>query len=337
MVVKDPAPVQAPAPSLSYRDVYVPTSTGPTRGVFAQAFGDIEWRKGLTLDGGEAGALTSRQKTGGFNAGTDWQVGNNGAGATKLFFGVLGTVTSSNTDFGDSSFRRPIFDNGVEIGSERVRVEGAEEHVQGGGAGVYGFLTANSFSADFLAKIEGFGLDRQDRTIVDNTGPCGFAEVNSASRRSTVDLTTSTLAANIAYRFEFSGNMFIEPTFGVRYTHTDFGSAEGNLPLGFRDGDAFRIQGGARVGIAGLLPNGDVGVVALTGLLYNDVAITGFSAVNSGGFNPAEIDEGETRALGQLSMSIVQQSGWTYTAQGEVRGGDDLRAFGGKFLMRYDW
>src|SRR5207248_1156554 len=119
-------------------------------------------------------------------------------------------------------------------------------------------------------------------------------DVNTATAGTTpLHLTNYTSAYNINYKFE-QGIWWIEPTAGFSYTATVWDSA--SQAIGFTNGRQWRVQGGARVGTS--YNWGGVRVEpTLTGLLYDDVSITGGTLVTA--FAPlVPTDQG--KVFGQL-------------------------------------
>jgi Autotransporter beta-domain len=347
VVAKKPAPIVALAkPSAGKVEPIVMASRGgslkdsyngifspePTRAAWGQLFADYERHEGWTLDGGNRGELTSKMLTSGAVAGMDWRVSGATGTSTKLLVGVLGGLTASETKFNDVTFlRAPAANNDV------FSRTNARENVAGGGGGVYALLAGERLSIDGLVKVDAYDLNQSDtvQQLTGGGGGCGASVPEN--RKGEVDFTVFTIASNLAYRYDLGANSFFEPTFGMRYTHVSYGSQSGSLPLGFQDGDAFRLQGGARIGTVQPLADGKIWLTTLTGLLYSDVSVDGFSAVGSGGFNPATIDEGKLRVMGQISTSLVTANGYTYSLQADVRGGEDVFGVGGKLAVRYEW
>jgi hypothetical protein len=131
--------------------------------------------------------------------------------------------------------------------------------------------------------------------------------------------------------------MYVEPTVGVRYTVTDFG---GNAPaLGVRDGEAFRVQGGLRLGTRFITPDGWIWQTALTGLLYSDVSINGYVVPSGTALIPATplVDEGKLRVMGILESRVDVGYGYTLYGDVEMRGGQDVFGFGTRGGIRYQW
>ena len=144
-----------------------------------------------------------------------------------------------------------------------------------------------------------------------------------------------TAATNFSYRFDLSGGYWLEPLVGVRYTYTDFGSGAEALDL--TDGQVLRVQGSLRLGTAQPWQGYTLGTSVL-GMLYSDVIVTGYMQ-SDGGFTStvSNTDEGKLRGLAQLVLILEDQRGLSYSAQVDVRGGEDLIGVGGRLGVRYRW
>jgi Autotransporter beta-domain len=313
------------------------TAARPAHASWAQVFGDRERETGLTYNGGTEGALRGYKTTIGFVGGVDWTV-NRPSQAGQVVFGVLGGASQSDSRFNDINYLALDSTTGTTT-LDRLDRTRARETVQGGGGGVYGVSITGSWIFDALARIDGYRLEQSDtvaRFQPDGTG--GFSECFQIKDRSgAVDFTSIVTAANASYRIALGPNAFFEPTAGIRYTYIDYGRVTGDVGLDVVDGSVFRLQAGGRYVTQRDLDSGSRAILTLTGLLYSDVSIDGLSAVNSLGFNPAAVNEGQIRALSQVGLSWAQPSGWTLSALGEVRGGKDLFGVGGKLTARYEW
>ncbi|MEQ1696447.1 MAG: autotransporter outer membrane beta-barrel domain-containing protein [Hyphomicrobiaceae bacterium] len=317
-------PVQSYQSSL--KDDVIELAPEPTRGAWAQVYGDYEYHSGWTLDGGTRGALSSQQYTGGVVTGLDWLVRGTAGGTSKLLVGVLGGFSATKTNFGDVQYTEDDQNNNPATFNRT----NATETIEGGGGGVYAVLTSNRFSADAMVKVDGYDLQMKD-----TVSPIECFQPDN--RQGSTDFATFTLTSNVAYRYDMGSQTFFEPTAGIRYTHASYGNQSGALPLGLVDGDALRLQAGGRIGRVQELPNGHVVVSTLGAMLYSDVVVEGFSRVNSLGFNTAEIDEGKLRVMGQFSTHLIAGNGFTYSLQADVRGGEDVFGVGGKLGVRYEW
>jgi Autotransporter beta-domain len=332
-----PAPIvvaaQAPSGYPSLKDDYAAMAPAPTRGAWGQLFVDYERHSGWILDGGTfngatPGAVTSRATAAGAVTGMDWRVGGAAGSSQALLLGIMGGVSATRTEVSDGTYVVPS-------NNDKYLRTGARSHEDSGSGGMYAVLVSDRFSADALVKFDGSHLEASDSILLLN---CGNPFEVPKARRGEIDFATFTLASNIAYRFDLGTNWFLEPTAGLRYTHVSYdGQGQGTLPFGYTDGDAFRIQGGARIGTAQQLPDGALWLTTLTGLLYSDVSISGFTVSNADGFNNAKIDEGKVRVAGQLSTALIMGNGMSYTLEGNIRGGEDVFGVGGKVGLRYEW
>jgi hypothetical protein len=142
-----------------------------------------------------------------------------------------------------------------------------------------------------------------------------------------------TVADNFYYRFP-AGAGWWEPTAGAQYISTQYGGNAADLFLA--NGYDWRIQGGARTGTS--FPwNDAVVTTTVTGLAYSDVVIKGF--VFNNGLAPTSLpeDAGKVRGQGIVAVNLAFQNGVSVFAQGDVRGGRDLLAGGGRLSMRVGW
>ena len=153
-----------------------------------------------------------------------------------------------------------------------------------------------------------------------------------------VSLLNSTVIGNLNYRFDLYPSFWIEPTVGVAYTNSSYGS--GAAQLGLADGNLVRVQGGARFGTSTLLSNGVLMTPILTGLAYNDVVVQGgvLPAFASQGNNLlAQSDQGFMRGQGILVLNFDFGNGTSSFVQGDVYGGAHLFGAGGRGGIRYQW
>ena len=128
----------------------------------------------------------------------------------------------------------------------------------------FDFLTLNETFNDLLATTGAYTFAA--------TG-FGVPPFISFAGAGSVNLLNSTVVGNLNYRFDLYPNFWIEPTVGVQYTNSSYGS--GAAQLGLADGNLVRVQGGARFGTSTLLGNGVLMTTILTGLAYNDVVVQG--------------------------------------------------------------
>lgn len=146
-------------------------------------------------------------------------------------------------------------------------------------------------------------------------------------------------ASNIGYRGDVDRNMGLwwEPSGSLTYIHTSFGGD--GARMGLDDGDTLRLQGGARFGITRFVPSGGyVWTASIGAYAYSDVLVDGFVKDGSG-IAPTSFDaeEGKLRGLGLLQLEATWLEGYTWYAEAQARGGEDLWAVGGKLGGRIEW
>lgn len=259
--------------------------------------------------------------------------------ASTLQLGVFGGYNHTRNEYSDSA----VVSERVDLRYSVTETLDASEKIQGGMIGAYGALTHGNFAADLVFKVDLFdfsqkGVKREVDTC-DLTPPFDPEEVDgkaivtpySGSTRQTDYI----IAPNVYYRMPVNAANWIEPTLGVRYTYTDFGSGAG--ALGLEDGQAFRVQGGLRIGTAWTDTN-FIWTASLLGLLYSDVFIDGFTNGLTGlPGGSAKVDEDKLRALGRFNINLQDNAGNWYFLQTEVRGGEDVIGVGGQIGYRYEW
>lgn len=245
--------------------------------------------------------------------------------------GVLSGYTYSQAKFSPFTSSRAANDDG-NIDPNAFTFD-QKQSIEGTSLGLYGsFFDRSGFSADALYKLDLFDLTQSDSVATDQG--CGNVQVFSNHQETT--MTNHILASNLYYRWTRPDGVWIEPTVGLRYTHTDVG---GNaVSIGLADGDALRLQGGLRVGRYWFAPRGYMVTTALTGLLYSDVIVDGFS-VPGVGIAPGvgEFDEGKLRVMGIAQAKVDLMNGTSWYGQVDVRGGEDLIGVGGKIGLRVQW
>lgn len=141
---------------------------------------------------------------------------------------------------------------------------------------------------------------------------------------------------NMYYRIALDDHRYIEPTAGILYTITDYGS--GGAALGLDDGRVLRVQGGARIGTQWEGAGGLFYNVSLLGLAYSDVLVKGYTLSSSTLASDASaVDEGKLRALAAFETVIQDHEGHTFQLTAELRGGQDVIGFGGRAAYRIQW
>src|SRR6266568_5300448 len=165
----------------------------------------------------------------------------------------------------------------VGTGASRLRAT-----VSGPTAGLYATYFNAGFSSDLTVKFDFLTVDQTFNDLLATTGT--FTGVLAATGlgvppfipfagAGSVNLLNSTVVGNLNYRFDLYPNFWIEPTVGVQYTNSSYGS--GAAQLGLADGNLVRVQGGARFGTSTFTSNGVLMTTTLTGLAYNDVSVQG--------------------------------------------------------------
>jgi hypothetical protein len=244
----------------------------------------------------------------------------------SLTDGILGGHNDTRTKFKDTA-----------------TTTGAWQRQDGGYLGAYAVYSANRFSLEGMFKADFF--QHSSFAALSRPVTCGAGQILVVD--STADLIQSTIKSgdvsqqnytasiNAAYRFDLGGRRYFEPTAGIRYTYTNYGTGAGDLDL--RNGEVLRLQFGARVGTA-WQAHGYSWSASLLGLIYNDVLIRGYTT-NPEGLSSSSlyVDEGKFRALGQLSTKVDVGHGLSYNAQVDVRGGQDVIGVGGRVGVRYEW
>jgi hypothetical protein len=266
-------------------------------GMWAEGYGDRERREDISVDG-----QTLRFRSYGVLAGMDHTYFHSAREGVML--GAFAGYNNSKAEL-----------------NQGATLAGKTQDIEGAMLGLYGTYFHRGFAIDLAVKFDLFDLDQ-----VLSTG-CGSAAGST-------DLTNYVVASNLYYRHNLGHSYWFEPTLGFRYVRSDFGSGAGRL--GLADGEAFRIQGGARIGRDWVSSDRYLWSVSLLGLLYSDVAVDGF-VFTAGGATALDLDEGALRVLGQLRAKVTSPEGLTYYGQVEVRGGDEYFGIGGKLGMRVEW
>jgi Autotransporter beta-domain len=208
--------------------------------------------------------------------------------------------------------------------------------VSGPTVGAYATYFSAGFSTDVTVKFDFLTVDETFNDLLATTTTqnpfVSFAGAGS------VNLLNSTVFGNLNYRFDLYPNFWVEPTVGVAYTNSSYGS--GAAQLGLADGNLVRVQGGARFGTSTLLSNGVLMTSILTGLAYNDVVVQGGVLpvfAFQGNNLLAQSDEGFMRGQGILVLNFDFGNGMSSFVQGDVYGGAHLFGAGGRGGLRYQW
>ncbi len=298
-------------------------------GVWLEGYYDYE--KHRNLNPGQQANPTRRTVSGGVVSGVDVSQFTTGSVVKGHQIGFFSGYNSTRAKFSDTT--DPVEGTNDSIGTLENRQE-----VRGAFLGLYGSAVHGPVSADLTFKVDLF--DVEQRFIERNVSECaGGVTVTNILRQNSTSLTNYTVASNLNYRVALSGSHYLEPTVGLRYTHSDFGNNA--AALGVRDGDVFRVQGGLRLGMTQVTPDGWVWKTSLTGLLYSDVMMSGLVITGPQGPGLSAIstpvDEGKLRAMGILETRVDVGRGYTFYGDVEVRGGQDVFGFGSRLGVRYQW
>ena len=290
--------------------------------VWGQGFGDYERRTGTGPVGspglGIGGAtnqivsLGRAASTAGFSGGMDATFRNVSFLNDILITGVLTGYMSSTATFQATSLKAQI---------------------DGPSAGVYATYLNGPFSADLLGRVDFLHINESFSDVLNFSAGVGPIPMSGSG---STNLNDYVVAGDANYRFAMTPFYWLEPTAGFRFTYSDYDS--GAAALGLKNGDDLRLLGGLRVGTDFLW--GTVHVTpTVTGLAYDDVLITG-QVVSGGGFAVTPViplDAGKVRGEGIFAVNLDYGNGLSAFALGDVRGGENLFAAGGRAGIRYQW
>jgi len=289
--------------------------------------------------------IDSRTSTVGFVAGADLTT-------RGLFSGFIAGVTAGYTwsemKLNTSASLSPVQSAGFIAAGGTGQVGTGVSHlsatVSGPTVGAYATYFSAGFSTDVTAKFDFLTVNESFNDLLATTGLGGSAfppappPFIAFSGAGSVNLLNSTVVGNLNYRFDLYPNLWIEPTVGVQYTNSSYGS--GAAQLGLADGNLVRVQGGARFGTSILLSNGVLMTPILTGLAYNDVVVQGgvlqVSAFQGNNLL-AQSDQGFMRGEGIFALNFDFGYGMSSFVQGDVYGGAHLFGAGGRGGIRYQW
>jgi hypothetical protein len=274
-----------------------PVETSVGYNAWSYGFGDYEVHQNVAPNSGSD--VTRRTATAGALGGFDVTWHGIASGTDHLMLGFMSGYSSATLTFGDAL-------------NTRMQMSGTT-------VGGYAKYFNGPFWNETIVKTDLFNLT-QDQ----------FAP-RDVSSSTTMDVYT--VAHNVSYRFSY-GAVWWEPTAGAQYLSTQYGGNAASLFLS--DGYDWRIQGGARTGTS--FPwNQAIVSTTLTGLAYSDVIIRGFALDNGLAPTALPADEGKLRGQGILMVNLDFSNGVGVFAQGDVRGGQDLLAGGGRLGMRVAW
>jgi hypothetical protein len=284
--------------------------------------------------------IQSRASTVGFVAGADLSSGALFSASDGFIAGVTAGYTWSELKLNTSA--TSIDQSLVGTGVSRLRAT-----VSGPTAGLYGTYFNAGFSSDVAVKFDFLTVDETFNDLLATTGAYTGLLANTGlgvppfipfAGAGSVSLLNSTIVGNLNYRFDLYPNFWIEPTVGVAYTNSSYGS--GAAELGLADGNLVRVQGGARFGTSTLISNRVLMTTMLTGLAYNDVLVQG-GFIPVGAFQGnnllVQADEGLMRGQGILVLNFDFGDGTSSFVQGDIYGGAHLFGGGGRAGIRYQW
>jgi outer membrane autotransporter protein len=314
-------PVKAFAPAVP--------AVGPAElmAFWAHGFGDYENRQNIAPN--SPVALDRTTRTWGVVGGVDVTVRGIDPSGGNLILGLLGGYSESRISFSS--------------GNTSARLEGPS-------VGAYTTYFSGPFSADLTFKADLLSLTQSFSEFY--PGNPAFPPVPmTVTGSGSADVTNLTLAGNLFYKIPL-GRFWIEPTAGFQYINTSYSNVSANstvvpaagggttqsftgaAALGLENGEAWRLQGGARFGTDWRA--GSVLITpTFTALLYSFVSVSGF-VVEGSGFGPTLVssDEGKARFEGIGTLNFDFGNGIKSFVQGEFRTGEDLFGAGGKVGIR---
>jgi hypothetical protein len=246
-------------------------------------------------------------------------VGSLDVGRTTRTGGVVGGIDKTFSNIFASSDALVIGLLGGDVASGINNNDGSFSRLKGTSAGAYLIWVHGGFSIDSTFKADFLDLDQTTTGILTPFG-----------------LTNYVSALNLNQKYTYK-TWWVEPTVGVSDTRTIWDSA--GHALGISDGNAVRVQGGARFGAQfqwGMIPVD----ATLTTLLYDDVSITGGTLASVVGGPLVPTGEGLIfgQALGKLNFDWSRDiKGFSTFIEGEVRGTSGVFGAGGKLGARYQW
>jgi hypothetical protein len=339
-------PPEKPKPAAIVRKAPpLPIEPAVRFGTWAQVYGDFQKRDAagpatlncciVGITGGKPNLalnMDSRTSTIGGVAGADLTSRGLFSANDGFIGGVTAGYTSSEVKLNTSATQIPTAGITTVVGTG---VSNLNATVSGPTAGLYGTYFNAGFSGDVAVKFDFLRLNETFNDLLATTiaqNPfVSFAGAGS------VNLLNSTIVGNLNYRFDLYPNFWTEPTVGVQYTNSSYGS--GAAQLGLANGNLVRVQGGARFGTSTLF-NGVLMTSTLTGLAYNDVVVEGGLVpvfAFQGNNLLAQSDQGRMRGEGIFALNFDFGYGMSSFVLGDVYGGAHLFGAGGRAGIRYQW
>jgi hypothetical protein len=325
-------PLAAPTPGL-FKTEPLYADTGVHAAVWTYGFGGFERRTAdfqttFKAVGGpvvpENVTVVSKTEMWGVVSGADLTFPNIVAGGGTLITGVLTGYTTSDVDVSAISTSATLSNPGTSSNSTHIRLSGPS-------AGAYATVFQGPVAADLTFKAD--FLDINDNFFL-ALGCCVPPSLNSGTVSGHVDNLSA--IGNLNYRFPLYLNGWIEPTAGFNYTYSLYDNAA--QAMGLASGYVLRLQDGARLG-SDFLWHGVHITPTITGLLYDDVTVTGGPIVNAAfvGGQLLPGDEGKLRGEGILAVNFEFGNGLSSFVSAAIYGGEDLFGGGGTAGFRYQW
>jgi Autotransporter beta-domain len=325
--------VAAPTSGSSFKAEPLYADTGVHPAVWTYGFGGFERRTadfqtafqavGMPVEP-EGVSVVSKTEIWGVVSGADLTFPNMVPGGGTLIAGVLTGYTTSDVDVSAISTSPTPSNPGTSSSVTHIRLSGPS-------AGAYATVFEGPVSADLTFKAD--FLDINDNFFL-ALGCCSPPSLNSGTVSAHVDNLSA--IGNLNYRFPLSFNTWVEPTAGFNYTYSLYDDAA--QAMGLANGYVLRLQDGARLGWDFLWH--DVHITpTITGLLYDDVTVTGGPILNAAfvGGQLLPSDEGKLRGEGVLAVNFEFSHGFSSFVSAAIYGGEDLIGGGGAAGVRYQW
>jgi hypothetical protein len=297
---------------------------------WTQGYGEYTQLSGQSPGLGEFSTLSLNVKStswaGGVLSGADVTYRNLAHAGDGLILGLLGGYEAASVSLSATSTSS--------IASTPNGFSTMTAHLSGPVTGAYASYFNGGFSTDLAFKVEFYdmGLSFTDLLGFAGTGG-GFTGTVPFSGSGSTWLNVYTTSGNVNYRIPIDRSFWVEPTGGFVYSVSNF--ASGADQFGLADGSVLRLQGGNRFGFDSIW-NGTRVTTVLTGLMYDDVLVTGGVLPNAA--NPVIFgDQGKLRGEGILAFNFYKTNGVSYLLQGDIQGGQGLFAAGGKGGFRVAW
>jgi hypothetical protein len=325
-----PAELQAAAPRLQVSAAErMPVAT------WVELHGDYELRTGRGQGSGEFGRLAldarSTTRSGGLVGGVDVTLRNIASPGDGFIIGLLTGYMSSNLTVNTKS-----------TSADPARIPGGSNTLNvgftGPSAGIYASYFNGPFSSDLAFKADFLDLDLSFSELLGfraNPALGIAAAVAPFSGNGSTGLTNYTFGGNVNYRLPINASVWLQPTAGFQYTRSDYAADAAQFALD--DGYLLRLQGGVRAGMDGVWGGTPV-TTSFTALIYDNVRVRGGFVPSLAGNNPLILnDEGKLRGQAGVAVNFQHANGVSSFLQGEVRGGQDLIAAGGRAGLRIAW